>query len=164
MTSTYQRRRAVAGAGALVLALAGCGVGRAQTATAPGSRTPALASADGFSTTPSPGGEPLRDGLSVATRTRLAAPIGMTGEGAGTAWYAVLVVDRGVDSRLPLATLATQAQQTGYALSHRGDSTVELVGQVSSMVRTLRLGAVAAQGDVPAYVQVVVTTSPRTGP
>ena len=109
-------------------------------------------------------GAPLRDGLSVAALTRLVAPIGVTGSEADTAWYAVLVVDRGVDPRQPLATLAAQAEQVGYARSHQSATTVELVGLANGLLRTVRLGAVVAQGDAPAYLQVVVTSSPRSGP
>ena len=108
------------------------------------------------------GGEPLRDGLSVAPRTRLVAPIGVTGRDSDTAWYAVLLVDEGVDPRQPLATLAAQAERVGYARDHQSDTTVELVGLANGVVRTVHLGVVVAQGNEPAYVQVVVTSSPRT--
>lgn len=145
MTTVWRRSRTFACAAMLVAALACSGVAHAQTAQAPG-------------------GEPLRDGLSVAPLTRLVAPIGLTGSGADTAWYAVLLVDPGVDPRRPLATLAAQAEQAGFVLAHRSDDTVELVGEASGTERRVRLGSVAAQGDVPAYVQVVVTSSPRGGP
>lgn len=145
MTTVWRHGRVLACAVSLVAVLAGAGVARAQTAQAPG-------------------GEPLRDGLSVAPLTRLVAPVGLTGNGADTAWYAVLLVDPGVDPRRPLATLVAQAQQAGFVMTHRSDNTAELVGATTATERTVRLGCVAAQGNVPAYVQVVVTSSPRTGP
>lgn len=145
MTTAWQHGRTFACAAMLVAALAGSAVAHAETAAAPG-------------------GEPLRDGLSVAPLTRLVAPIGLTGTGADTAWYAVLLVDPGVDPRGPLAALTAQAEQAGLVVAHRSDDTVELVGETGATKRSLRLGSVAAQGAVPAYVQVVMTSSPRTGP
>lgn len=158
-----RRGRALAIAGIVTLTLGACGVAHAQTGAG---STSGMSGASGSSVrmSPSPGGEPLRDGLSVPRLTRLVAPIGVTGIESDTAWYAVLVVDQGVDPRQPLETLAAQAQEAGYARAHQSDTTVELVGLSTGVLRTVRLGAVGAQGIAPAYVQVVVTSSPRTTP
>lgn len=152
--------RTLAIAGIVTLTLGACGVAHAQT----GAGSTSGASGPSVRTSPSPGGEPLRDGLTVPRLTRLVAPIGVTGIESDTAWYAVLVVDQGVDPRQPLETLAAQAQEAGYARARQSDTTVELVGLSQGALRTVRLGAVGAQGIAPAYVQVVVTSSPRTTP
>lgn len=106
------------------------------------------------------GGEPLADGLTTVPGSRREGPIGRTGSGAASAWYATLLLAEGTSAATVIDGLVGQATRLGYESVKKQPTIVRLRGTgPDASTRTLDLSGADAASGAPGRVSIIVLTT-----